>query len=113
MNYATQTPSDNPFARSAAFDATAFYGRLREITDITHKLLSQHFSCPVVGETQMGKTSFLRYFCDMNISLKENLGLQDILFVYFDASPYYNRKEGDRISVQFWWDMHHALQLLI
>lgn len=113
MNFPKPTSPGNPFARSAALDATAFYGRQREIQDVTHKLLSQHYSCPVVGETQMGKTSFLRYFSDMNISLKKNLGLQDILFVYFDSSPYYNRTEGDRISVQFWWDMHHALQLLV
>ena len=113
MNFSTQTSPGNPFARSAALDATAFYGRQREIQDITHKLLSQNYSCPVVGETQMGKTSFLRYFSDMNISLKKTLGLQDILFVYFDASPYYDRTEGDRISVQFWWDMHHALLLLV
>ncbi|HVB24504.1 MAG TPA: helix-turn-helix domain-containing protein [Ktedonobacteraceae bacterium] len=113
MNYSTHTSSDNPFTRSASVDASAFYGRQHEVQNISHKLRTQNFSCSVIGETHIGKTSLLRRFTDSDDSLKKEFGLQDILFVYFDASPYADQAEGDRISVQFWWDMHRALQLRI
>lgn len=109
MNSKSPIPTRNPFTLFAAYNASAFYGRQREIDQIYSILSSETpFSCSIVGETYIGKTSLLRYLRDQN----KGAIRQDTTFVNFDASPYSDLATGVYASVQFWWDMWQVLQRL-
>ncbi len=113
-NSVSPIPTHNPFTSFAASDASAFYGRQSEIEQINRILSSETpFSCSIVGETYIGKTSLLCYLRDQKKEvITKETDKQDRTAVYFDAGPYSDLATGDYASVQFWWDMWQALQRL-
>lgn len=78
--------SGNPFSfGNPVSDPSRFYGREREIRQITDRLLSSAFeSTSVVGERRIGKTSLLKYLANPQVA--EQLGLipEEYVVVYVD-----------------------------
>ncbi len=87
--WASSDWSDNEqkslFLGNPVSDPSKFYGREREIRQITDRLFSSAFeSTSVVGERRIGKTSLLKYLA--NTEVAESLGLtpDEYVMVYVD-----------------------------
>jgi len=76
----------NPFTfGNPVNDPDKFYGRKREIRQITDRLLSSAFeSTSVVGERRIGKTSLLKYLANPRIAEELGLSPDEYVVVYVD-----------------------------
>lgn len=112
MSTTTYLQSSNPFHYQIARTPLAFYGRQRELKTICEYLLSEEPSCcAIIGESHIGKTSFLRFLTHPEgASTRKELGVEHLTFVYLDASPYIDMVEEEKASVQFWWSLYYASQ---
>src|SRR2546421_8646363 len=112
MSITTNLLSSNPFHYQIARNPSAFCGRQKELETICDYLLSEEANCcAIIGESYIGKTSFLRYLTHPEgASTRKELGVEHLMFVYLDASPYIDMVEEDQASIQFWGSLYHALQ---
>lgn len=76
----------NPFSfGNPVSDPSRFFGREREIRQITDRLQSSAFeSTSVVGERRIGKTSLLKHLANPEVAEELGLSLDDYVVVYVD-----------------------------
>jgi len=76
----------NPFSfGNPVSDPNRFFGREREIRQITDRLQSSAFeSTSVVGERRIGKTSLLKHLANPEVAEKLGLSTEDYVVVYVD-----------------------------
>src|ERR1700694_3324224 len=112
MSLTTNLQPSNPFHYQIARNPLAFYGRQKELKIICDYLLSEEPSCCAsIGESHIGKTSFLRFLTyPEGSSTHKELGVEHLTFVYLDASPYIDMVEEEQASVQFWGSLYNAAQ---
>lgn len=78
--------SRNPFSfGNPVSDPSKFYGREREIRQITDRLFSSAFeSTSVVGERRIGKTSLLKHLANPEVAQSLGLTSDEYVMVYVD-----------------------------
>jgi len=78
--------SGNPFSfGNPVSDPKRFYGREREIRQVTDRLLSSAFeSTSVVGERRIGKTSLLKHLANPQVAEQLGLAPDEYVMVYVD-----------------------------
>src|ERR1700674_3655136 len=112
MSITTNLQPSNPFHYQIARNPLAFCGRQKELETICDYLLGEEANCcAIIGESHIGKTSFLRYLTHPEgASTRKELGVEHLTFVYLDASPYIDMVEEEQASVQFWGSLYNASQ---
>jgi DNA-binding winged helix-turn-helix (wHTH) protein len=99
------------------FISPAFWGRRKELQKICNYLLSDPpQSCPIIGETFLGKTTLLRAFIDEDgPELVKELKMRDnFTFAYIDCISYLGSANlGEYTSAQFWWDLYNETRSVL
>ncbi len=111
MSKSTHLLPANPFNYQIARDPLAFYGRQQELEYICDNLRGDSpRCCAIIGESYIGKTSLLRYLTHPQGAMsQDDFGIQQLIFVYFNANVYIDLPKHERTSVQFWWDLWQTL----
>ena len=112
MSISTRLVPANPFTYLISRDPNAFCGRQKELEIVCEYLAGNSpRSCAIIGDSYIGKTSFLRYLTHpQGAVIRSALGIKNLIFVYFDTSPYIDSTRDEHASVQFWWDLLHTFQ---